>query len=358
MQSAVNSTGARAASPLRWWRQLVCAALLSTGAAGPLAAQDVADFYRGKTITLIVGGNAGGGYDVYARALAQRLPAHIPGKPSIVVVNSPGAGSLIAARALYYTAAKDGTVIGELFRGAIVEPLIGNADAARFDSRKFNFLASAATADGGTCFVRPDAKVQSFQQALEEPLIVGAAGRGAAIGDMPVLLQRLLKTKFKIVAGYKGSPDMLQAFERGEIEAICGLQYAEMQMQVPSWLRDGQARIIVQLGMQPNEDMSRLGIPTVWDFIKDKDDRDTLELIFGQLEFGRPFLAPPGVPADRVAALRKAFDDTLKDPAFVADAEKMKLELDPRSGEDLQQLVDKFFATRPDLVARAREVVR
>jgi tripartite-type tricarboxylate transporter receptor subunit TctC len=332
--------------------------MLLLAPAAPAVADDVANFYRGKTITLIVGGNAGGGYDVYARALAPRLSTYIPGKPSIVVVNSPGAGSLIAARTLYFTSPKDGTVIGEIFRGAIVEPLIGNAEAARYDSRKFNYLASAATADGGTCFVRRDARVQTFRQALDEPLIVGAAGRGAAIGDMPVILQRLFKTQFKIVAGYKGSPDTLQAFERGEIEAVCGLQYAEMMMQVPHWIRDGQARIIVQLGLRPNDEMTRLGIPKIWDFIKSPDDRDTLELIFGQLEFGRPFIAPPGVPADRVTALRKAFDDTFQDAGFQADAAKMQLDLDPRSGQDLQKLVDKFFATRADLVARAREVVR
>ncbi|MDB5643100.1 MAG: efflux transporter protein [Hyphomicrobiales bacterium] len=358
MQRKVVPGGSRSLNAIRRWRGALAAVLAVAGASHAQAADEVADFYRGKTITMIVGGNAGGGYDVYARAIAPRLSGYIPGKPSIVIVNSPGAGSLIAARTLYFNSAKDGTVIGEIFRGAIVEPLIGNADAARYDSRKFHYLASAATADGGTCFVRPDAKVQSFQQALEQPLIVGAAGRGAAIGDMPVLLQRLLKTKFKIVAGYKGSPDTLQAFERGEIEAVCGLQYAEMLMQVPGWLKDGQAKVIVQLGMRPNEDMTRQGIPTIWDFIKTPDDRETLELIFGQLEFGRPFLAPPGVPLDRVAALRKAFDDTFKDAGFRADAEKMKLELDPRSGEDLQELVDKFFATRPDLVARAREVVK
>jgi tripartite-type tricarboxylate transporter receptor subunit TctC len=352
MQSKITLSGSRKLA--RFW----LAAMLLLSAVTPAAAEDVADFYRGKTITLLVGGNAGGGYDVYARAIAQRITNFIPGKPSIVVVNSPGAGSLIAARTLYYNSPKDGTVIGEIFRGAIVEPLIGNADAARYDSRKFNWLASAATADGGTCFVRRDAKVQSFRQAIDQQLIVGAAGRGAAIGDMPVILQRLFKTKFKIVAGYKGSPDTLQAFERGEIEAMCGLQYAEMLMQVPGWLRDGQAKIIVQLGMRANEDMSRQGIPTIWDFIKSEDDRETLELIFGQLEFGRPFLAPPGVPADRVAALRKAFDDTFQDAAFKADAERMKLELDPRSGVELQELVEKFFATKPELVARAREVVK
>ncbi len=351
-------TGSRAQSAAASWGWLFAAALILCGAAEPLAAQDVADFYRGKTITLIVGGNAGGGYDVYARAIAQRIPNFIPGKPSIVVVNSPGAGSLIAARTLYNNSAQDGTVIGEIFRGAIVEPLIGNADAARFDSRKFQYLASAATADGGTCFVRPDAKVQTFRQALDQQLIVGAAGRGAAIGDMPVILQRMFKTKFKIVAGYKGSPDTLQAFERGEIEAVCGLQYAEMLMQVPGWLRDGQAKVIVQLGMRPNDDMSRQGIPTIWDFVKTQDDRATLELIFGQLEFGRPFVAPPGVPIDRVAALRKAFQDTFNDPGFKADAERMNLEMDPRTGEELQELVDKIFATRPELVARAREVVK
>jgi tripartite-type tricarboxylate transporter receptor subunit TctC len=328
------------------------------GATGPVQADAVSDFYQGKSIELVVGGNAGGGYDIYARALARHLPAHIPGSPRIIVKNAPGAGSLIATRSLYVQAPKDGTVIGSIFRGAVMEPLLGDADKARFDSRQFNYLASASTADGGTCIVRPDAKVQSFRQVFSETLVVGAAGRGSAIGDMPVWINNLLKTKFKIVSGYKGSPDTLLAFESGEVEGICGLQYGNLAVQVPSWIPEGKAKVIVQLGMKGNDELTKLGIPMIWDFISDPEDRAVLELIFGQLEFGRPFVAPPGVPADRVAALRKAFGDTFRDPNFLADVDRLKLDLDPRSGEEVQALVAKLFASTPAQVARAREVVK
>jgi tripartite-type tricarboxylate transporter receptor subunit TctC len=319
-------------------------------------ADDVAAFYRGKTIELLVGASAGGTYDTYARALTRHLSAHIPGNPNIIVKNIPGAGGLIAARTLYVQAPQDGTVIGTIMRGAVMEPLLGDAEKAKFDSRKFNFLASASTANDGTCIVRSDAKVQTFQQVFKEPLIVGSSARGSAIGDMPRYVNNLLKTKFKIVAGYNGTPDTIIAFERGEIEGICGLQYRDLPRQIPSW-SEGRAKVIVQLGMRSDDEMNKRKIPVIWDFISNPDDRTVLELIFGQLEFGRPFLAPPGVPGDRVAALRKAFDETFKDPQFLADVEKMRLELDPRSGEEVQALVEKLFAAPPALVARAREVV-
>jgi tripartite-type tricarboxylate transporter receptor subunit TctC len=341
------------------WRSVLggVAALALVCGAPPLArADDVAAFYRGKTIDLIVGASAGGTYDTYARALARHLSAHVPGSPNIVAKNVVGAGSLIAARNLYFQAPKDGTVIGTIMRGAVMEPLLGDADKANFDSRKFNFLASASTANDGTCIVRSDAKVQTFKQLLNEPLAVGASGRGSAISDMPRYLNNLLNTKIKIIAGYQGTPETIIAFERGEIEGICGLQYRDLPRQIPSW-SEGKAKVIVQIGMRSDDEMSKRNIPTVWDFISKPEDRTVLELIFGQLEFGRPFVAPPGVPADRVAALRKAFNDTFKDAKFVAEIDKLKLDLDPRSGEEVQALVEKLFSAPPALVARAREVV-
>jgi tripartite-type tricarboxylate transporter receptor subunit TctC len=350
-------TCGRSAEP--WWRRVLggIAAFALACAATPAArAEDVADFYRGKTIELLVGASAGGTYDTYARALTRHLTAHMPGNPNIIVKNVPGAGGLVAARTLYVQAPKDGTVIGTIMRGAVMEPLLGDAEKAKFDSRKFNFLASASTANDGTCIVRSDAKVQTFQQVFNEPVIVGSSARGSAIGDMPRYVNNLLKTKFKIVAGYNGTPDTIIAFERGEIEGICGLQYRDLPRQIPSWSQ-GKAKVIVQLGMRADDEMSKRKIPVIWDFISNPDDRTVLELIFGQLEFGRPFLAPPDVPADRVAALRKAFSETFKDPQFLADVERLKLELDPRSGEEVQALVEKLFAAPQPLVARAREVV-
>jgi tripartite-type tricarboxylate transporter receptor subunit TctC len=288
--------------------------------------------------------------------LTRHLTAHLPGKPDIVVKNVPGAGGLIAARQLYVQSAKDGTVIGTTMRGALMEPLLGNAAQANFDPRKFNFLASASTANGVTCFVRSDAKVQEFKQVFTQPLIVGASARGSAIGDTPRIINNLLKTNFKIVSGYNGTPDTILAFERGEIEGICGLQFADMPRQIPSW-KEGKVKVILQIGMRSDDAMNKLNIPEVWDFISDPDERTVGELIFASNEFGRPFLAPPGVPPDRVAALRKAFEDTFKDPQFVADVQRSQLELDPRTGGEIQAIVEKLFAAPPDSVARARKIM-
>jgi tripartite-type tricarboxylate transporter receptor subunit TctC len=334
----------------------IAALALVCGATPHARAEDVADFYQGKTVELIVGASSGGTYDTYARALARHLSGHIPGKPNVVAKNVVGAGSLIAARNLYFQAPKDGTVIGTIMRGAVMEPLLGDKENANFDSRKFNFLASASTANDGTCIVRADAKVQTFKQLFDEQLTVGASGRGSAITDMPRYVNNLLNTKIKIIAGYKGTPETILAFERGEIEGICGLQYRDLPRQIPSW-SEGKAKVIVQLGMRSDDEMSKRKIPVIWDFVSSPDDRTVLELVFGQLEFGRPFVAPPGVPAARVAALRKAFGDTLAEPQFTADIERLQLDLDPRSGEEVQALVEKLFAAPPALVARARKVV-
>ncbi|MET0528963.1 MAG: tripartite tricarboxylate transporter substrate-binding protein [Microvirga sp.] len=360
MQKNTSRCGDMPASrPGAVWRALALGlAGLAFGATTSAQAEAVGDFYRGKNIDLVVGGNAGGGYDIYARALSRHLSSHIPGNPKIIVKNVPGAGSLIATRSLYHQAPKDGTTIGSIFRGAVMEPIFGDAEKAKFDSRQFSYLASASTADGGTCIVRPDAKVQNFKQAFTETLVVGAAGRGTAIGDMPVWINNLLKTKLKIVAGYKGSPDTMIAFERGEIEGICGLQYSNIAVQAPHWITERKANVIVQLGMKGDAQLNKMNVPMIWDFVKDADDRAVLELIFGQLEFGRPFVAPPGVPKDRVAALRKAFDDTFKDKEFLATVDKLKLEFDPRSGEEVQALVEKLFSAEPSIIARAREVVK
>lgn len=344
-------------------RTQICLTVIAAGAvsvaggAGPGAkAQDLASFYKGKSIDLIVGASEGGSYSAYARVLAPHLTAHLPGNPNILVKSMPGAGSLIAARHLYVGAPKDGTVIGSIMRGAVMEPLLGDKTKANFDSRKFNFLGSASTANGVTCFARSDAKVQDFKQLFKEPLVVGASARGSAIADTPRVINNLLKTNLKITSGYKGTPDTIIAFERGEIEGICGLQFGDLPRQIPSW-NAGKVKVLLQIGMRSDPAMNKLKVPEVWDFISDPAERQVGELVFAQYEFGRPFLAPPDVAADRVAALRKAFEDSFKDPKLLSDVKKAKLEFDPRTGTEVQTLVEKLFAAPPELVARARKAV-
>jgi hypothetical protein len=174
---------------------------------------------------------------------------------------------------------------------------------------------------------------------------------------MPRYINNLLKTKFKIVSGYNGTPDTIIAFERGELEGICGLEFADLPRQIPSY-NEGKVKVLVQIGMSADPELKKLKVPEIWDFLKNPADRIVGELIFAQLEFGRPFVAPPNVPQERVTALRRAFDDTFKDPRFLADIEKLKLELDPRTGEQVQALIEKIFASPPELVQRAREIVQ
>ena len=320
----------------------------------PARADPLADFYAGKHVDFVVGGNAGGGYDIYSRAIAKYLGHYIPGNPQIVVRNMPGAGSIIATRYMSNQAAKDGTAIASVFRGAVMEPLLGDASAAKYDPRRFAFLASA-NSETSLCLARADAPVKSFADLFDKELIVSAAGRGTSIHDLPLVLKNVLGVKLKLVTGYKGTPDSLIAVEQGEVQGICGYELSSLNAQAPTWVPEGKVRILVQLGMEPLPELVKLGVPTVWGFVKNDRDKGALELILGQLQFGRPFIAPPDVPRDRVQALRAAFDAVFKDPGFLADAQKVKLDLDPTSGAAVQALVEKLYAASPDQVALARK---
>ena len=339
--------------PLGFSQMLRALLLLAFLAPSPAAAQDaVAQFYKGKQINLYVGSSAGGGYDTYARLLARHFGKYIPGNPAIVPQNMPGAGSNKLAAYIYSVAPKDGTAIGAIFSGAILQPLLG--DPVQHDPSKFIYLGNANN-EVFLCIARTDAPVQSFKDALTHELIVGATNEGGSSRDFTAMLDNLLGAKLRIVTGYPGSNEMLLALERGEVQGVCGLGWSSIAPQRARLLDSGLARVLVQLATTGHPELDRMGVPLAIDFTKTEDDRKVMELVFSQLIFGRPFVLPPGVPAERVAALRRAFMAALTDKDAIAEARGMQLDLDPLAGEAVQAEVAKAFAMPERIVARARQ---
>ena len=320
---------------------------------GPAGAQDsVAQFYRGKQINLYVGSSAGGGYDTYARLLARRFGNAIAGNPAVVVQNMPGAGSNKLAAYIYSVAPRDGTAIGAIFSGAILQPLLG--DPVQHDPSKLVYLGNANN-EAFLCLARSDAPVKTFQDALSHELILGATNEGGSTRDFPAMLDNLVGAKLRIVTGYPGSNEILLAIERDEVQGVCGLGWSSVAPQRARLLDSGLIRIILQLTNTGHPEMNRMGVPLAAAFAKTEDDRQVMQLVFSQLTFGRPYILPPGTPPERVAALRKAFMAALKDPGAVKDAQGMQLDLDPLSGEAVQQEVAKAYAMPARIVERARQ---
>jgi tripartite-type tricarboxylate transporter receptor subunit TctC len=333
-------------------------AFLSLALAAPVAAADpVQDFYAGRQVTLIIGSAPGGGYDVYARAVARHIGRFIPGKPSVVVQNMEGAGSRRAGNYIFSAAPKDGSTFGGLFPGAIMEPLLGNPNNVRYDPRKFEYVGSASQ-EVSTCIAWAASGISSFRDVFQREVLVGASASGGSSRDFPTVYNNLLGTKFKIVSGYPGTAAMTLAVEQGEVQGICGYNWTSLQTQKPNWVRDKKINILAQAAMQGHPALDALGVPRIWQFVTTDEQRQALELFLGQQVFGRPYMAPPGVPGDRLAALREAFMKTMADPEFLADAKRLNVDISAVSGAEVQALVNKLFATRPEFVARAKNAMQ
>lgn len=325
--------------------------------ASAVAAQETAGaFFKGKQLTIVIGSSIGGGYDAYARLLGRHLGAHIPGNPTIVLQNMPGAGSNKAASYIYGVAPKDGTVMAAIFSGAILEPLLGDKPVSH-DPSKFNYVGSANN-DVFLCVARSDAGVKSFADALVRPLTLAASAEGGSTRDFPTLLNHVLGTKFHVVTGYPGSREEILAVEQGEAQGQCGLGWSSLNTLRPDWIANGTVRILAQEALKGHPTVSKLGVPLTLDFAKTAEDRQVLELVYSQEVFGRPFVLPPGVAAERVATLRQAFMATLRDPDLLEDAKTNLLDVDPISGEDVQALVAKAYATPSRIITRARDAMR
>ena len=325
-------------------------ALVLAAALPAAAQQSVAEFYKGKTIRIIVGVGVGSGYDLNARLLGRYLGARIPGNPTVIVQNQPGAGSLAMTNALYNNGPFDGTVIGASFNGMPTTPLLEPA-GARFDQNKLNWLGST-NRETQITYVWHTAPVQKLSDLFTTELIVGAQAPGSTQYDFPILLNHLFGTRFKIVTGYESTPKIHLAMESGEVQGNGATNWSTVKALNSNWLAEKKIRIIVQWGLNKNPELP--DVPLVLELAKTPSDRQALELALARLEFGRPFFLPPNVPQERVEALRRAFDATMKDPAFLADADRSKIEVDPLTGEQVAALVEQVSRTPADTVARVR----
>jgi tripartite-type tricarboxylate transporter receptor subunit TctC len=335
----------------------VAALLACTTAALALSAPAAAqDFYEGKQIRLVVGVEAGPGYDAYARFVARHMVRFIPGKPAIIVQNMPGAGTSKAAEYIYTLAPKDGTVFGMIFPGTILEPLSAEPGKYRFDPARFTYVGSA---DSGVrmCITYKTSKIKTFKDALEMPSIFGGAQPGAAITDYAQMMVNLAGAKFKIVNGYRSSLPTMLAMERGEIDGVCGLDVSSLRAMRPTWIDNREVNLLVQAALEPRRDLLESGVPSLWDYITG-DNRKTAEIVVAQQEFQRPFIAPPEMPAERLAVLRKAFMAALADPATLAEADKMGLTIGPKDGESVAALVKQLYAASPEQIERLRKALR
>ena len=318
----------------------------SVQAGAPAQAQDgVAAFYKGKTVTILAGSSAGGGVDVYARLVGRHLGKHIPGQPSVIVQNMPGAGSLAAARNLYTVSPKDGTQLGVVLSTALFDPLMSGHDLKPYDPRRFNYVGNA-NADSTVCVVRRDAPVKSYADLKTTELVVGGTGPGSSLVDYPIVERNLLGSKLKLVAGYKGSNEIALAIERKELQGVCGLLWSSARQQYPDVLKpDGVVKVLVEEDAKSRPDIAKLGAPSIMDFVTSADHRRVLESYLVQGSISRPFMMPAEVPPERVAAMRAAFMATMRDPELLAEAAKQGSDVNAASGEDVQAMVAKIYET-------------
>ena len=317
----------------------------------PAHAEDVASFYHGKQIRFIVGSAPGGTYDLLARIVARHIGAHIPGNPSIIVQNQPTAGGLLMVNQLFALGPNDGTAVGVPLNGIPAAPLLQPA-AAHFDAAKLVWLGSTHS-EPYVAYVWHTAPVQNLAELTTKQLVVGATSPGTTMNDFPALTNAILGTKFKIVPGYSSTPQMNEALERGEVEGVAGFGWFALNAQVPQWVPEKKIKIIAQFGLTRSRILP--DVPLMLDLAgQSQADRQALLMLFGRTEYGRPYFLPPDVPAERVVALRRAFDATMKDEAFMVDASKIGFAVDPLTGEQVQALVAALSGTPPDVVARVR----
>jgi len=321
---------------------------------GAARADAVSDFYGGKRITLIIGYGPGGGYDEYARMLARFLSEHIPGKPTIVPQNMPGAGSRTAANWLYNLAPKDGTVIATLSQTTPTDQAL-QQQGIRFDVRNFNWIGNMIVVNN-TLAVWHTTGVKTIEEATKKQLVIGATGASSPSVLYPQASNNLLGTKFKIITGYPGGGDINIALERGEVDGRGSNSWASWKSTKAEWLHDKKLNILFQVGLKRESD--RPDVPLWSELAKTPEQRQVLEILSGDVAVGRPILAPPAVPADRVKALRAAFDQTMKAPNFLEAAAKQKMDINPMGGEELQQVVAKIVGVSPQVVAMVKGAIQ
>ena len=339
------------AAPIKAGALLATALLLTL--TRPAPADDVADFYRGRTLTILISYSVGGGYDLYARLLAHYLGRHIPGNPTIVPENMPGAGGLRASNYLYSAAPKDGSMIGTFSRSIPTMPLVTPKDA-HFDGREFSWIGSMSS-DTSLCLTSAKSRVKTFQDMLTMPVVMGGQFAAADSDIYAHLYKNVFGAKIKLVSGYPGTNDITLAMERGEVDGICGLSWGTLKVAHADWIKNKSVNLLVQAALKKDPELP--DVPLALDLINDPQKRQILYLDFAPQAIGRPFAAPPGIPADRKAALIKAFDQTMKDPDLLAEAAKEKIDIAPMSGHEVDELLGRLYAIPPDVIAKASKAI-
>ena len=329
---------------------LVAAAVL---AAAPADAQSAAETFAGKNVTLIIGFGPGGGYDLWGRTVARHIGKYLPGKPTVVPQNVPGAGSYVAASHIYGAAPKDGSVFAIIARDAALGPL-SNAPGARFDATKMSWLGSP-TREHNVCIANATAAVKNVAQLRDTQLILGDTGPGTGTRSYPKVLNDLFGFKFKIVSGFRSSADVFLAMERGEVEGICESLDSVIQRK-PEWIANKTVNALLQAGAESRPELK--DVPNVMTLARNDDERQTLEYLYAGQDIGRPFVAPPDLPPERLKMLRAAFNATMKDPEFIAEVKRNKFDLEPEDGEHLAALIDKIYATPKPIIERVSNLIK
>jgi tripartite-type tricarboxylate transporter receptor subunit TctC len=306
-----------------------------------------------KQIIVYVAGTAGGGIDLYARFLARYFGKHIPGNPTVVVQDMPGAGGIRAANFIAQAAPRDGTAIGTFPGGPLIEPLVG-ARTVDYDMSKFNWIG-AISRDVSVCFALGKTPFKTIDDARAREMVIAGTGAGSETDTLPLVLNETLGTKFRVITGYLGSKETLLAMENGEVHGRCGMTYSSLRVSKPDWIRDKQVNILVQLGRQKSRDLPN--VPLITDLLSKTEDKQLFDLLTVGTVVGRPFALPPGTPSGLVTMLRRAFDATVVDPDFLAEGQKTNSEISPSTGEDVQRIITEAYATPRAVVDRAKALL-
>jgi tripartite-type tricarboxylate transporter receptor subunit TctC len=332
-------------------RPIPLAAALLAVLAAPIPAAAQADFYKGKTIDLVISTGVGGGLDANARVVARHLADHIPGSPTIVPRNMPGAGHIRAANFVFSQAPKDGTVIATFIPVFVMAQVLDRSKGIQFDPANFNWLASTSSSNS-TVYTWHSSSVKSVADASKRDVLMGGTGAGSYTIIYPTVMNSVLGTRFKLVTGYQSTAEIGLAMERGEVEGRAGNNFNSLKAENPDWLKGGKITLIAQVGLDRDAEFPDL--PLLTDFAKSEEQREILKLFSTDVVIGRPFVTSPGVPADRIALLRKAFDEMMTDPAYLADAAKAGLDVTPVTGAKIQTIVADLVHTPAEIVTKAK----
>jgi tripartite-type tricarboxylate transporter receptor subunit TctC len=341
--------------------ELACRALVGAvlfaptlAASETASAADTPEFFHNKTVEFIISTGVGGGLDTNARIVARHLGNHIPGKPAIVAKNMPGAGHVRAANFLYNQAPRDGTVIGSFIPAFVMAQVLERTSAIQFDAADFQWIGSTSSSNS-TVYVWKSSNVASLEDAKQRPVSMGATGAGSYTGLYPNVMNSVLGTKFKVVSGYQSTNAIGLAMERGEVEGRAGNNFNSLKTENAEWLRSGRIVLLAQVGLERDREFPQ--VPLLLDLAKTEEERQILRLFSTDVVIGRPFLTTPGVPAERVKLLRKAFDDMVRDPAFLREAREVGLDVTPVAGAEVQRIVEDLVRTPAEIVAKAKRAM-